>query len=192
MSANTGIIKDSSGNDFYPHSYAEAIHTLGGSDVETELGNLASSIDNIPTQNDLIDLFFPVGTVRYFYDNNSHANFLGKTWTEILDYDLVAYAALTAQTTIAKSKNISSVTGSGGNYTVNFSKNMADTNYIAFVSGEVGGTGNEIIGVYSKAVGSFHYDFCSYSGSATTPTQINIAVFGRLATPEYRKWRRTA
>lgn len=192
MSANTGIIKDSSGNDFYPHSYAEVIHTLGGSDVETELGNLASSIDNIPTQNELIDLFFPVGTVRYFYDNKSHTNFLGKTWVEITDYDLVAYAALTAENTIAKSKNISSVTGSGGGYTVNFSKNMADTNYVAFVSGEVGGTGNEIIGVFSKAVGSFHYDFCSHSGSATTPSQINIVVFGRLATPEYRKWRRTA
>lgn len=192
MSANTGIIKDSSGNDFYPHSYAEVIHTLGGSDVETELGNLASSIDNIPTQNNLIDLFFPVGTVRYFYDNNSHANFLGKTWVEVMDYDLVAYAALSAQTTIAKSKNISSVTGSGGTYKVNFSKNMADTNYVAFVSGEVGSTGNEIIGVYSKSVSGFYYDFTSHAGSATSPSQINIAVFGRLATPEYRKWRRTA
>lgn len=190
--SSSGIIISSDGKDFYPHSYAEAIHTLGGSDVETELGNLASSIDNIPTQNELIDLFFPVGTVRYFYDNKSHTNFLGKTWVEVMDYDLVAYAALSAQTTIAKSKNISSVTGSGGDYTVNFSKNMADTNYIAFVSGEVGGRGNEVIGVFSKAVGSFHYDFSSYSGSATTPTQVNIAVFGRLATPEYRKWRRTA
>lgn len=192
MSANTGIIKDSSGNDFYPHSYAEVIHTLGGSDVETELGNLASSIDNIPTQNELIDLFFPVGTVRYFYDNKSHTNFLGKTWVEVMDYDLVAYAILSAQTTIAKSKNISSVTGSGGTYHVNFSKSMANANYIPVVNGEVGGTGQEIVGVYTKTVSGFNYDFCSNTGSATTPSEVNIAVFGRLATPEYRKWRRTA
>lgn len=190
--SSSGIIISSDGKDFYPHSYAEVIHTLGGSDVETELGNLASSIDNIPTQNELIDLFFPVGTIRYFYDNKSHTSFLGKTWVEVMDYDLVAYATLSAQTTIAKSKNISSITGSNGDYTVNFSKNMADTNYIAFVSGEVGGRGNEVIGVFSKAVGSFHYDFSSYSGSASTPSEVNIAVFGRLATPEYRKWRRTA
>lgn len=43
MSVNTGVIKDSSGNDFYPHSYAEIIHTSGGSDVETELGECAKT-----------------------------------------------------------------------------------------------------------------------------------------------------
>lgn len=191
MSANTGIIKDSSGNDFYPHSYAEAIHTLGGSDVETELGNLASSIDNIPTQNDLINLFFPVGTVRYFYDNKSHTNFLGKTWVEVMDFDLVAYANI-ENSGIVNSKNISSISVSGTTWTCNFSKTMANTNYVAFVSGEVGGTGQEIIGVFGKTTARFNYDFANYSGSGVTPAQVNIAVFGRLATPEYRKWRRTA
>lgn len=116
----------------------------------------------------------------------------GGTWVEDTDFDLVAYAYVTNQTTIANSKNITSVTGSSGTYTVNFSKDMADTNYVAFVSGEVANRGQEIIGVYDKTVSRFRYDFSNYSGSATNPSQINIAVFGRLETPEVYKYKRTA
>lgn len=139
-----------------------------------------------------IERMYPVGSVKTFYDNSSHANYLGFTWEKITDYELVAYAYLSGEKTIAKSKNISSVTGGSGTYTVNFSKNMADANYVPFVNGEVGGTGQEIVGVYGKSASSFKYDFCNHSGSATNPSQVNIAVFGRLATPEYNKWRRTA
>lgn len=144
----------------------------------------------------ILDLFYPVGS---FYTSASLStatavgNALGGTWTKITDYKLVAYAALTASTTIGVSKNISSVTcPATGTFQVNFSKNMANTNYVAFVTGEVGGTGNEVIGVYGKTTSNFKYDFTSISGSATTPTQVNIAVFGELATPEYYTYKRTA
>lgn len=117
----------------------------------------------------------------------------GGTWTRVTDYQLVAYAALTAETTIAAKKNITSVTKSGtGTYQVNLAKAMANANYIAFVSGEVGGAGQEIVGVYNRNTTYFNYDFCNNAGTMVTPTQVNIAVFGTLASPEEYVWKRTA
>ncbi len=117
----------------------------------------------------------------------------GGTWTRITDYQLVAYASLTAETTIGLKKNISSITKSGtGTYKVTLSKAMPNANYLAFVSGEVGGAGSEIIGVYGKTTTTFNYDFCNHSGSMTTPSSINIAVFGQFSTPDEYIWKRTA
>lgn len=117
----------------------------------------------------------------------------GGTWTKLSEYQLVAYASLSSDTAIASSKNISSITKTGtGTYRVNFSKTMANANYVAFVSGEVGGAGQEIVGVYTKSTTSFYYDFCNNAGTMVTPTSVNIAVFGTLATPEQYMWKRTA
>lgn len=117
----------------------------------------------------------------------------GGTWTRINEFQLVAYAALTAETTIAVKKNISSITKSStGTYKVTLSKAMSNANYIAFVSGEVGGAGQEIVGVYGKTTTTFNYDFCNNAGTLVTPSQINIAVFGILASPEQYIWKRTA
>lgn len=117
----------------------------------------------------------------------------GGTWTRIYDYQLVAYASLTGETTIGARKNISSITKqSNGTYKVNLSKTMANTNYIVVVSGEVAGAGQEIIGVYEKTTTSFYYDFTNYSGALVTPSTVDIAVFGTLLSPEQYVWKRTA
>ena len=117
----------------------------------------------------------------------------GGTWTRITDYHLVAYASLSAKTTIAVGKNISSVTEtSTGTYKVTLSKAMTNANYMAFVSGEVGGAGSEIIGVYGKTTTTFNYDFTNHSGTLVAPSQVHIAVFGEFATPDVYYWRRTA
>ncbi len=117
----------------------------------------------------------------------------GGTWTRITDYHLVAYAALSAKTTIAVGKNISSVTEtSTGTYKVTLSKAMTNANYVAFVSGEVGGAGSEIIGVYGKTTTTFNYDFTNHNGTLVAPSQVHIAVFGEFATPDVYYWRRTA
>ena len=117
----------------------------------------------------------------------------GGTWTRVNDYHLVAYAALSAKTTIAVSKNISSITESStGTYKVTLSKTMSNANYVVLVSGEVGGAGSEIIGVYSKTTTTFNYDFTNHNGTLVAPSQVHIAVFGELATPEEYIWKRTA
>ena len=117
----------------------------------------------------------------------------GGTWTRITDYHLVAYASLSAKTTIAVGKNISSVTEtSTGTYKVTLSKAMTNANYVAFVSGEVGGAGSEIIGIYGKTTTTFNYDFTNHSGTLVAPSQVHIAVFGEFATPDVYYWRRTA
>ncbi|MBR0431485.1 hypothetical protein IJK16_00610 [Candidatus Saccharibacteria bacterium] len=106
---------------------------------------------------------------------------------------LVAYASLSAKTTIAVGKNISSVTEtSTGTYKVTLSKAMTNANYVAFVSGEVGGAGSEIIGIYGKTTTTFNYDFTNHSGTLVAPSQVHIAVFGEFATPDVYYWRRTA
>lgn len=117
----------------------------------------------------------------------------GGTWTRINEYQLVAYASLTGETTIGASKNISSITRmSNGTYRVNLSKVMANTRYLAFVSGEVGGAGQEIVGVYEKTTTSFYYDFTNYAGTLVTPSTVDIAVFGTLSSPDRYIWKRIA
>ena len=115
------------------------------------------------------------------------------TWTRVNDYHLVAYAVLSAKTTIAVGKNISSITESSTRtYKVTLSKTMSNANYVALVSGEVGGAGSEIIGVYSKTTTTFNYDFTNHNGILVAPAQVHIAVFGELATPEEYIWKHTA
>lgn len=156
-------------------------------------GNATANI-TVPTNNNIIDLVYPVGSIyRSTSSTNPGTTFGRGTWSRIQEHELVAYASLTSDTAIGTSKNISSVAKTGnGTYKVNLSKNMANTNYVAFVSGEVGGAGNEIVGVYGKQTNNFTYDFFSHEGTAMTPTSVNIAVFGQLATPEYYVWKRTA
>lgn len=99
----------------------------------------------------LLEKTYPVGTIYRSTNNVSPQAFLGGTWARITDYRLVAYAVLSAKTTMAIKKNISSIAESGtGTYKVTLSKAMSNANYIVLVSGEVGGAGSEIIGVYNK------------------------------------------
>ncbi len=94
---------------------------------------------------------------------------------------------------MAIKKNISSITElSTGTYKVTLSKAMSNANYVALISGEVGGAGNEIIGVYSKTTTTFSYDFTTHNGSLIAPSQVHIAVFGELANPEEYTWKRTS
>ena len=144
---------------------------------------------------DILDRIYPVGSIytsATLSTTSQVESALGGTWSAVDDYQLVAYASLTDETTIGASKNISSITGSDGEYTVNFSKNMADTNYVAFVSGEIGGTGQEIIGIFAKTVSKFMYDFTNYEGTKVSPAFVDIAVFGKLANPEKYVYKRTA
>ena len=161
--------------------------------------NGAWYVMNLPANNsitsDNIDFttLYPVGTVLETATSTNPSDSLGGTWSEITDFSLVAYAELSSATSIALSKNISSVTNTGaGTYKVTLSKTMANSNYLPYVSGEVSGAGQEIVGIYSKTTTSFVYDFFNYEGTAVTPSNVNIVVFGRLATPEYRRWKRTA
>ena len=136
---------------------------------------------------------YPIGSVYRSVSNNSPQSFLGGTWVRINDYHLVAYAALSAKTTIAVGKNISSVSEtSTGTYKVTLSKAMSNANYVVLISGEVGGAGNEIIGVYGKTTTTFNYDFTNHNGTLVAPSQVHIAVFGEFATPDEYTWRRTA
>ena len=134
-----------------------------------------------------------MGAIYRSTTNVSPQTFLGGTWIRINDYHLVAYAALSAKTTIAVGKNISSVSETNtGTYKVTLSKAMTNANYVVFVSGEVGGAGSEIIGVYGKTATTFNYDFTNHNGTLVTPSQVHIAVFGELANPDEYTWKRTA
>jgi hypothetical protein len=77
---------------------------------------------------------------------------------------------------INKSFNISSITHVGtGNYTVNFTNNMADANY-AVCTGINSGSGTSAINATTLAVGSFKI-FTFSGGAANDPTAIFFTVF---------------
>lgn len=208
MAAYTAELKDNNEDVVYPITTADSVVDSDNVSLQTRVNTgvfVGTGVPETPTPwvqyADLVwpgifDKIYPVGSIFMSATLSTAADVAtalgGGTWVEDTDFDLVAYAYVTNQTTIVHSKNITSVTGSAGTYTVNFSKDMADANYVAFVSGEVSNRGQEIIGIYDKTVSRFRYDFSNYSGSATSPSQINIAVFGRLGTPEIYKYKRTA
>lgn len=77
----------------------------------------------------------------------------------------------TGTVAIRASGNVSSITDGGvGNYTVNFTTVMTDTNYAAVFMSEIGRTG-----IY--AAGSFQFQTLNDAGSATDVTACNIAIF---------------
>lgn len=141
-----------------------------------------------------LDKIYPVGSIYETTVYTTAAQVgaaLGGTWTLIDEHELVAYASTNNTTSITSSKNIASITGSAAAWTVNFSKNMANANYQVAMTAEVGGVSAEIIGVYSKHVNYFNFDV-SNSGGVVTPAELSILVFGKLATPEKYRYRRTA
>lgn len=183
----TGYVIVNTSDDFTPESEQYPVEINGDiriSNSEIKLKKVAETIK------DLTDIIYPIGSIYKSTSAINPQNIFGGTWTQITDDTIVAYAEMSG-TTLNQSKNISSITGSS-TFTVTFSKAMADAKYKAFVSGECSGLGAEIIGVYGKTTTGFKFDFCNYSGTATTPTSQNILVIGQLANPEYYEWKRTA
>ena len=176
-------------NDFQPESEQYPIilnHDVKISDSNTKLKNVADVVENY------FDYIYPIGSIYKSTNAINPQNIFGGAWTQITDDTVVAYGHA-AGTTLSQSKNISSITNLGSStYQVTFSKTMANADYKAFVSGECSGIGSEIIGVYNQTTSGFRYDFANYSGTATTPTSLNIVVIGKLANPEYYEWKRTA
>lgn len=142
---------------------------------------------------DLWDLIYPIGSTYETTDINFNPNgkFAG-TWVEDTDFRPVAYCKTYQTTVISISKNIASVVSGGSNYRVNFTKPMASSNYLPLVTGETSGAAAEIIGVYSIGEYGFYLDVSNASGALVTPSELNIVVFGRFATPDSRIWKRTS
>lgn len=135
---------------------------------------------------------FPIGTIYETTVNTNPGTWFGGTWTEIVEPIIVAWYIKNGGTEKTK-KNINSITTDGrGTYQVNFSKNMADINYIVCITAEAGGMGQEIIGVYDKKIGYFKFDVTNYNGSGVNVTDINLAIFGTLSAKERYVWKRTA
>ena len=158
-------------------------------------GDMATAYEQLSNRVDaIIGNMYPVGSIYRTTSSADPGTTLGVgTWTRVTDYELVAYANLSSDTTIAASKNISSVVKlSDGHYRVNLSKNMSNNKYLVFVSGDSAAEGHEIIGIYDKNVNNFVYDFTDNTGAASTPGVVDIAVFGQLANPEFYTWKRTA
>lgn len=140
----------------------------------------------------ILDMFYPVGSEFKCYDTTFNPNTAwGGTWVENEEYQLVAYAK-TNGTTILASKNISSVVLNGSTYVWTLSK-AVDTNSIIQATAEGPGAGMEIVGAYWSSSTVFRTDATDYTGN--TRTDISnwfITIYGKLNTPEYKIWRRTA
>jgi hypothetical protein len=88
----------------------------------------------------------------------------------------------TGTVAIRSSYNVSSITDNGtGDYTLNFTSALTDTNYV--LSGMIGGTsGAYLIRDYSDATSRTTFAariFCvNTSFTAVDPAQVNVSVFG--------------
>ena len=141
----------------------------------------------------LLDMFYPVGSSYKTHDINFDPNVSwGGVWVEDTDYVLCAYCKVDG-TTIKASKNISSFTrGQTGVFTVGLSTPMQDVDGIIEVSAETEEAGYEILATYWNSVSTFTVDCSNHAGTLVNPLYWFINVYGRLATPEYRIWKRTA
>lgn len=165
--------------------------------LQAEANARANADSNLSDRiNAIMGKVYPVGSVYRTTSSTNPGTTLGVgTWTRVTDYELVAYARTsdTSISSLSASKNISSITrDSAGHYWVNFSKPMANTNYLAFVSCDVSGEAREIIGIYGKTTTRFMFDVYNWDAQPETPVNGNIAIFGQLANPEFYTWRRTA
>lgn len=73
------------------------------------------------------------------------------------------------------SHNVESITTSDGHtFYVKFSNPFPDEYYAAVASFEIGGIGQEIVGVYGYGTAGFSVDVQNASGNANTPTCISV------------------
>ena len=109
------------------------------------------------------------------------------SWTEtVITHDVVAWCIINSSNTIVAGKGIGSVTGTSDKQ-VNFSTALPDANYCVTTSCEASGAGQEIVGVYGRTTTYFKLDIRNYSGTAVTPSDMTITVYGKLETPIH-KW----
>ena len=102
----------------------------------------------------------------------------GGQYAQAADGLILAWAACQG-TTIKAGNNISSFSQvSSGTYQVTFINALASGDYAAFVSVEVSGNAQEIVGVYNKTTTGFRFDVSNYSGTFVTPAFANILVIG--------------
>ena len=73
------------------------------------------------------------------------------------------------------SHNVESITTSDGHtFYVKFSNPFPDEYYAAVGSFEIGGTGQEIVGVYGYGTAGFSIDVQNASGNAGKPSMISV------------------
>ena len=103
-----------------------------------------------------------------------------KAW---VNYDGSSGTAGQNDTTIRSSYNVSSVTNnSAGNYTVNFTNNMPNANYVAICTGGNNAVGAEgsWVATYdntTNTVSSVRVGTYTYTGSADPTEQVYVVVF---------------
>jgi hypothetical protein len=84
----------------------------------------------------------------------------------------------TGTVAIRGSGNVSSITDNGtGDYTVNFTTAMADANYAAQVSSEMGGGAGGFNGVFSPATGSLRVLAYTQAGAARDISFAYVTIF---------------
>lgn len=155
-------------------------------DLKSEVANLGDALNNV----------YPVGASFETSDPTFNpAKVYGGEWELDTSAQLVAYAKTASPTDIKKSYNIDSITyqptgGAFPYYQIDFIKPMADAYYMVAVSCEVGGIGNEIMGVYGEDAHGFRVDVANRSGQTVTPSSMSVMVFGHLAEPDRIIWRR--
>lgn len=168
----------------------------GLTEYTTKVKEKMAFIDGDSASNKLpvLDIFYPVGSFYKTTNISFNPNTVwGGTWVEDTTQDVVAYAKTNGGTSIVAGKNMASCSLSDNIYHWTLSKPMADQNGIIQATCEVSGAPNEIVGAYWTGTSTFNTDCGDHAGTIHTDV-VNwyITVRGKLATPEYKVWKRTA
>lgn len=174
---------------------ADFVYTMNAIVSMSNSGGMSVTIDRgaYVTQNALLDLIYPVGSIYMSANNVSPASFLGGTWAQLQDTFLLAagssYSAGatggSATHTIAKANLPSSITGA-----VNFRGHNGTGNLITSASGTFsyeGETASSGIPTTSQGSSNTHFTQLSFnlggSGTALDTMPPYLAVY---------MWQRTA
>lgn len=140
----------------------------------------------------LLNLMYPVGCEFVSYDADFNPNTSwGGTWTKVAtkQHDVVAWGVFSGNTKLA-GEGIGGMSGSSTK-TISLSPALPDANYAVAASAEVGGAGQEIIGIYGRSTTQFVLDVTNYGGTMVSPDQTTVIVYGKTPYTRYI-WKRIA
>ena len=157
-------------------------------------GYLKDKDNNTLYLSNLLDFFYPIGT--YYETTNTSFNpniTFGGTWIQEETKEIVA-SCYYYFGSFKYNDNIKSITRTGDStWKVTFTNALKDYNYVPLLSAERSGFGTEITGVYSKGADGFTFDMINYDGGTykDNDMEVNLLVYGQLANPIKKRWKRT-
>ena len=157
-------------------SFFVAQSKIANNATTTESGFVLDARTGKVLADQITDLNAQINSLKTSLTNKAAASDLTTLAALIPSNGAWAHGRLDGTTVNLKfSHNVESITTSDGHtFYVKFIKPFPDEYYAAVGSFEIGGIGQEIVGVYSYGTAGFSIDVQNASGNAATPSTISV------------------